>query len=242
MMIRPRTHLLCALAFGLAVTGCSDAEAGYDGAGSSRAKGTPIPEPDAAALLIAPPPGAEFQARASESENEDGSAGPRRYGSSGGFRAVETRTYVYLTDEPLEEVGRFYVDAADSSIHSVDLEDMIADWNTGDLDVAESAAADMPPDEMEAMFRQLHQQGQIDKEDLDEALSGLERYRKIYPKIKDVTVRSLELEVQEESEGRDEYLTVDLELSRPYVDPADLDVKDRTAIIYTIHRMKREDS
>lgn len=232
-----------ALAVLLASVACSPASAGEDAAddGATRSvKSAPIREPDAAELLVAPPAGAEFQAEASEAETEEGASGTRRYGSDGSHRAVRTVDYVYLIDKPLEQVGRYYVDATGDSPHYVDMEDMFADYDSGELDVQEEPAAGLPPDEMEAMLRQYGADGVLDEAKLKEALDNMKTYRKIYPLIRDVTLRMLEFGIEEEPEGRDEYRKVDVELVRPYLDLAALELRDRTAIIYTVHTMRLE--
>ena len=236
----------CALVALLSSVACSPASAGEEGAeegatrGGRSARAESIREPDAADLLVAPPLGAQFQAEASEAENESGNSGSTRYGTTGGFRAERAVDYVYLTDGSLEEVARYYEDATADSPHNVDMEDMFTDYNRDELDVQEESPAGLPPDEMEAMLRQYGEQGVLDEAELEESLENMKTYRKIYPKIKDVTLHTLEFGMEEEFEGRDEYRKVDVHLIRPYVDLAALEVRDRTAIIYTVHYMKRQ--
>lgn len=58
--------------------------------------------------------------------------------------------------------------------------------------------------------------------------------------MKDITLQRLELYIEEDGEGRDEYRYVEVELVRPYVDVSALEVRDRTGIVYHVHRMVRQ--
>lgn len=245
MLALPAIGLILALSAGA----CSPAENGEGatrGGESTAPELAPLQEPDAAALLIPPPPGAEYQPASSAAESEDGSGGPSRYGTSGGYEAEESVTYVYLTDEPLEAVARYFVGAREESPYYVDLGDFF-DFDGGYTDLAEEElaveeepAAGLPPDELEAMYRQYHEQGILDDEEVEEALAEMGAYREIYPAIRDLTLRTLDFEIEESPEDQDEYRVADVELVRPYIDPAGLEVRDRTAIVYTIHLMRRQ--
>lgn len=239
-MLRITGRLICSSILVLGTVACSPAAGDDDGGGASQRAAATVAEPDAAELLLPPPDGARYDAAASAAENEDDAGGTRRYGTGGEFRAESTVTYVYLTEQSLQDVGRYFVDAADESPHYVDLEDMIADYNTGALDVQEEPAAGLPPDEMEAAIREYGRQGVMSDDEVEESLSRIGRYRQIYPAIRDLTLRYLELAAEEESEERDEYRSVDIEIVRPYVDPGALEVRDRTGIVYTVRHMKRQ--
>lgn len=199
-------------------------------------------EPDAGEILLPPPPGAEFQPDASRAESEHVAGGPSRYGTSGEYQAEGSVTYVYLTDQSPDEVGHHFLENRHEFPHYVDLDDALS-FETGSPTLAfeEEPAAGLPPDEMEAAIRDYAEQGHLTQDELEESLAGLETYRQIYPKIADVTLRVLDFDIEEgHEEGAPEYRMVDVEIVRPYVDPAALEVRDRTAIVYTVHTMKRQ--
>jgi hypothetical protein len=253
MRLMNRLPITALVLLALGPIACEPAETDADGVptaerSSTRATASAMKEPAPEQLLIPPPPGSEFQPEASEAEHEIGS-GPSRYGSAGNFKAQSSFTYVYLADQSIEEVAHYFVRAREDSPHHIELDELF-DFDGGgytdlmeeDLDIQEDSPVELSPDEMQTMIEGFRDQGIYDEEEAKESLATLDVYRKLYPKIKDITVRSLEFEILDEDGGMDEYLLVDVELVRPYIDFAAIEVRDRTAIIYTVHHMKRQEN
>lgn len=240
------------LVLALGVWACSPSEAGDasprnpESSGSSVERAVVITDPEEGELLVPPPPGAEFQSEASEFENEDESDGPSVYGSDGNYEAEHSVSYVFATDQSLEAVARYYLEVQEETLHYVDMEELI-DWDQGPdaLNIEEEAAAALPPDELTASLAQYREQGLMTEEEYRESLENADLYRKLYPKIKDVIISSLYFDIEEAwedgaSEPPAEYRYVEVEISRPFVDVPALEVRDRTEILYTVHKMVRQ--
>jgi len=233
---------------------CSPAEAGHAAGEGPEPPSSPDPEsetglraePDVEEILIPPPPGSRYQPEASALESEDTGGGPSTYGSSGHFEAERSVAHVYTTDRSLEEVARYYMGLQEETPHYMNLEDMV-DWDAGPeaLNIEEEPAAMLPPDEMEAAIREYVEQGYMTEEEARETVGNMEIYRKMYPKIKDVVLSTLVFDMEEspadgDYDNRQEYRWVEVEITRPFIDAANEEVRNQTAIIYQVYHMKRQ--
>jgi len=239
------------LILALLIAPCSPAGAGDDGTTAEASSNENAPftsEPETSEILIPPPPGARYQAEASALESESPGGGPSRYGSSGHFEAERSVAYVYATDESLEEVARYYLDLQEEPPHYLNLEEMV-DWDQGPetLNIEEEPAAPLPPDDMEATVQQYREQGYMDEDEAREMLAHMDIYRKMYPQLQDVVLSTVVFDIEEAPENDDPqsrtgYRYVEVEITRPYVDEVNLEVRDQTAITYIVHHMKLQGS
>jgi hypothetical protein len=239
------------LILALLIAACSRAGAGDDGTTADPSSKEYAPftsEPETSEILVPPPPGARYQAEASALENESPGGGPSMYGSSGRFEADRSVIHVYVTDEPLEEVARYYLELREETPHYVDVEEMV-DWDQGPetLNIEEEPAAPLPPDAMEATVQQYREQGYMDEDEAREMLAHMDIYREMYPKLQNVVLSTVVFDIEEapendDPESRTEYRYVEVEITRPYVDEANREVRDQTEITYIVHHMKLQGS
>jgi hypothetical protein len=222
----------------VACGGSAESGEAETGAPAERAARPATSTPPATRDLVVPPPSfASFDAALSGSHEQfvASMGGELREvsGTGASYEGTDSRTYVFTTDRPIEEVRDAYVQALRQAGMPVG---GFGDTNTGEIEDT-GLGFQQPPEQLEQAVEQYG---------LELPPGFLDYYRRAYPVLRDLRVREVEFQVMDADGAAGpggappaRYRDVEIRITRPVVDPVTFDIHDQTAIIYTIFDMER---